>query len=203
MAKIAPPLRPVAERNRLIEDNVGLAYGLAWGLAPRYRSRGLTDDEVLSSCLFAMIRAAELWDPATGFKFSTYATTCMYRQVQSDADESRPIRVPAYKLHGARKRLTPFGYSWHSLTCDDEDGRSNEIYAAPAADQDFIDAAEEDALVERLLATLDAEDRSIVEDWMNDVPGTETAKRLGARKQNVYQRRDRVLARLIDFHGGH
>ncbi len=61
--------------DNLIADNMGLVY------AQLYRFNKINDDEAFSYAMEALMNAAKTFDASKGFKFSTYATVCIYNAV--------------------------------------------------------------------------------------------------------------------------
>lgn len=56
----------------LIADNMGLVY------TQLHRFNRMNDDEAFSQAMEALMNAARTFDASKGFKFSTYATVCIY-----------------------------------------------------------------------------------------------------------------------------
>jgi RNA polymerase sigma factor (sigma-70 family) len=68
-----PDIRSIAERNRLVTENQGLA-----GMGAKIYGRSVADfDERLSIANMGLLRAARRFDPTRGFKFSTFALRCI------------------------------------------------------------------------------------------------------------------------------
>lgn len=74
-------LRPLAERDRLVRENIKLAYWFArktWRRASVTHGAGPQDlEDMESEAVVALIRAADTWDAAKGSKFSYYAGMVM------------------------------------------------------------------------------------------------------------------------------
>src|SRR4051794_16134086 len=69
-------------RNRLAVDN----HGLVWAVVRRYanaRRLGIELEDLAGEGTFGLLRAAELFEPARGVKFSTYATRCVENRITS------------------------------------------------------------------------------------------------------------------------
>lgn len=93
----------IAERNALVEANIGLAYDCA------KRFRWLELDDAVQEALLAMLHAAELYDPTDGHcKFSTYAWRSMaHRLINLTVLRCRPIRPDADDLRPAHEAPPP------------------------------------------------------------------------------------------------
>lgn len=73
------PERLTGWRRELCERNVRLAF---WVIQRHFRSvPQYLREEMESEALEAMVRAALRFDPTAGVRFSTYATTCVWRAV--------------------------------------------------------------------------------------------------------------------------
>jgi RNA polymerase primary sigma factor len=87
-----------------IEDH----FGLVWMVVNRYRFRcgtSLTREDLFQEGTFGLIRAAELFDPDTGFRFSTYALHWIRQSILRAIDnQSRTVRVPCHRLESMRKQ---------------------------------------------------------------------------------------------------
>jgi len=59
-------------KNKLITSNLGLVYSTIRNA--NYRKNGISEEELVQEGCLGLIRAAELFDPSKGFRFSTYAT---------------------------------------------------------------------------------------------------------------------------------
>mmetsp|Transcript_43914 Transcript_43914/g.93437 ORF Transcript_43914/g.93437 Transcript_43914/m.93437 type:complete len:574 (+) Transcript_43914:100-1821(+) len=61
-------------KQELVSSNMGLVHVVVKKYAGRAKYRGLEMDELIQEGTLGLIRAAELFDPAKGLRFSTYAT---------------------------------------------------------------------------------------------------------------------------------
>src|SRR5690606_12890995 len=89
---------------------------LVHSLAKKYPPIGMSYEDVAQHGMTGLIRAVELFDPAQGNKFSTYATWWIRQAItRGIANEARLIRVPVHmieklnKVWRVRARLTVGG----------------------------------------------------------------------------------------------
>lgn len=72
-------VRLTDEQRLLVQDNRGLVYPVANRYKARIRSGEL--DDMLQDGFCGLCRAAQLFDPERGFKFSTYATGWIWSKI--------------------------------------------------------------------------------------------------------------------------
>jgi len=77
---------------------------LVRSMVPRYLDQGLDYDDLFQHGVLGLMRAARKFDPAKGFKFSTYATWWIRQSItRAIADEGALIRVPVHMHEQIRK----------------------------------------------------------------------------------------------------
>ncbi len=82
-------------RQKLSAANLRLVVSIA----KRYRNRGISFLDLIQEGNTGLLRAVDKFEPARGFKFSTYATWWIRQAIsRSIADHSRTIRVPVHML---------------------------------------------------------------------------------------------------------
>jgi RNA polymerase primary sigma factor len=110
---------------------------LARSTAKAYVGQGLEYDDLYQSALTGLLRAVELFDPTSGYKFSTYATWWLRQAVtRAIANEGRAIRLPVHMWERVRK----VGATREKLTEDGQPPRLREL--ADACGLDVADVVE-------------------------------------------------------------
>ena len=83
----------LAARNRMVECNLRLVVRIA----RRYQQHTLPLIDLIEEGNLGLIRAAELFDPARGFRFSTYATWWIRQGIERGImNQSRMVRLPIH-----------------------------------------------------------------------------------------------------------
>jgi RNA polymerase sigma factor (sigma-70 family) len=78
---------------------------LAKWVAARYVGRGLDRDDLDQAAVLGLMRAAQLFDPRRGVKFTTYATWwCRQFVRRAIENEAKTIRLPAHVLQSLGRR---------------------------------------------------------------------------------------------------
>ncbi|MEV6401568.1 sigma-70 family RNA polymerase sigma factor [Streptomyces bobili] len=90
----------IRARDCLVLHNQRLVHKLV----PRYLDQGLDYDDLFQHGALGLMRAARKFDPAKGFKFSTYATWWVRQAISRGiADEGAVIRIPVHMHEQVRK----------------------------------------------------------------------------------------------------
>ena len=89
-------------RKRLVSANMGLVATIGGSCFEKCQpsDRGsLSKQDMIHEGVTGLIRASELFDPARGYKFSTYASTWIWRDCMRSANANgRLIKIPEYLL---------------------------------------------------------------------------------------------------------
>ena len=90
----------IRARDCLVLHNQRLVHKMV----PRYLEQGLDYEDLFQHGVLGVIRAARKFDPAKGFKFSTYATWWIRQSIsRAIADEGAVIRIPVHMHEQMRK----------------------------------------------------------------------------------------------------
>lgn len=104
-----------AARNRIVEENLGLAYEAAGRLRRKLHLDWGDLDDITQIALRELIRAAELYNPSKGNKFSTYAMACMEKRLRREAAMIRLlVHIPG-RCSGTEFRDIIRGFRFQSL----------------------------------------------------------------------------------------
>lgn len=92
-AAAAAELRFQDARRVMLESNLRLVFSIAG----KFINNGIAYDDLVQEGSIGLLRAIEKFEPALGFKFSTYASTWIWQAVtRAIANQRRTVRVPAH-----------------------------------------------------------------------------------------------------------
>jgi RNA polymerase primary sigma factor len=78
-------------KQQLVEANLGLVHAVA----RRFHGSGVPLDDLVQEGTIGLTRAAELFDPEQGARFSTYAAWWIRRSIRDAIADAKVIRIPA------------------------------------------------------------------------------------------------------------
>lgn len=117
-ATILQKKRGERAKNRMINGNMRLVMVVAHKIWRTHKCQSMTVDDLVQEGAFGLRRAAELFDPARGYKFSTYAYGWINQALRrAVAQQDREIRLPLHvhdatykfrrtrEIHGATKTI--------------------------------------------------------------------------------------------------
>lgn len=89
-------IRSIADRNKIVEKNLPLVTYWVDRFTKNRPLRCLSRGDLIQEGTFGLVRAAELFDPGRGFKFSTYASWWIKQTIQRAWISSNfPVKFPA------------------------------------------------------------------------------------------------------------
>jgi len=98
----AVQIRSEEAQNLLIRANLRLVVSVA----KRYTGRGSSFLDLIQEGNLGLLRAVTKFDPARGYKFSTYATWWIRQSIsRSIADQARTIRIPVHIFESINQLL--------------------------------------------------------------------------------------------------
>lgn len=186
MAKHYPDLPLTPCQQSLVEDNVRLAY--YWSHRLVHRLTDADREEADAAAVGGLVRAAQLFDPARGFKFTTYATPWVIQGVQRWASGERRHR----EKKGGRK-------VFHLPQVDLGDDALEDQFEPACPRRDPREEADGRDCWEKVLALLGRDRRSKEILRLRFVEGLqlrEVGRRLKLSHERVRQLQERALETL-------
>lgn len=222
-------------RNRIVEENMGLAIHIA----KRFNARAGRDDDIEQVAMVALVKAVDRFDPSMGVPFASFAGRTIEGEIKRHfRDATWSVKVPrgAKELHLAVRRgsdelstrlgrspTVPEVANHLQLSEDDvitglsvgevrrvesidpptaDDGTSSDRQRAVSrADRGFVDV-ENEAVVERLLASLPEREREIVRlRFDEEMSQVDIAAVVGVSQMHVSRLLRRALAQLREEAG--
>ncbi|MBQ7122213.1 MAG: sigma-70 family RNA polymerase sigma factor [Clostridia bacterium] len=209
------------ERNKLVEDNLGLVYACA----NRFKGRGAEYDDMFQAGCVGLIKAADNFDASRGFSFSTYAVPVILGEIKRifrDGGTVKVGRAVKEKSRVAVKRKEEIAVELGREPTISELAESLGIEAAEAAmllnasmpavsltaSEDGegqldipVDSPEDEIsdflALRQVLESLDGRDREMIElRYYGGLTQSKTAVRLGMTQVQV-SRREKVILEQI------
>ena len=210
------------QRNARIEQNLGLVHHCA----NRFRGRGVEYDDLFSAGCVGLTKAADGYDPALGYAFSTYAVPAILGEIRRLFRDGGAVKVGRAAKEKARQLLQL------QAQFRQENGREGTIHeiaeqagVVPAEAAQLlsaltpplsltiedeagesqadlpVDSGEETLLdrleLERAMQTLSPQDQSLITcRYYQNMTQSATAAKLGMTQVQVSRREKRILLLL-------
>lgn len=186
-------VQPLTDAER---DMVDANRGLVVPTIQAMRWAQVTDDSTQAGML-GLIRAAQKYDPAMGYAFSTYATYWIRQKVGNHRKNDALIRIPRHVSDGRSrkefKELAARSARIETIAQRGEEMRTNE----PAVTDDIdADAGDRAAAVRSAVASLPDRDHEVVARRMRGESTKAIGDSFGVSRERVRQIEIRALARL-------
>jgi len=93
-------------RQKLIQCNLRLVIHLSKTFVYRLKGRGMSHEDLVQEGCLGLSRAAELFDPTRGYKFSTYAYWWIRQALTRSSDQlDRLCRIPSHQIDAMYKAI--------------------------------------------------------------------------------------------------
>lgn len=164
------------EEQRLVDDNRGL---IRFSLKRYHPPPGMDDDDLWQVGALGLMQAARKFDPEKGFKFSTFATTCIQNEV------AHLLTILSAQKRGGTRTAKGGGTIAAAPTSLDLLAESG--FDVPT--HDALDLGESELVSDVLMraASVHRHLPEILRRRMDGDPITEISADLGISKQRVYQ----------------
>lgn len=166
------------DKNNLIEDNINLAYKVAWDYNSKLK--GFVElEELQSLCFLGLVKSAQTFDKTKNIEFSTYSYTVMKNEI-------------IHFLNKNKKSSNDISLS-HPLTED--------LYLEDTLSSDFNleDRVEKDIKIQNLykfISELDELDNSILLKSLKGLTSKQIAANLGLSEEYINERYRKAVNKL-------
>jgi len=164
----------MSDINKLVLDNIGLAFGVARHHSKRYRYTHIDEEDIAQAGCIGLISAARTFKPELNNAFSTYATKCIYTEVSRLF--RRPRSIEALSIH-------------HEI--------NGELLVEDLIGVDDDSTSPE---VKEFLAQLSAVDLAIIKSLLEGYKQSEIARATKSTRQAISARVSRMKKRWRDMH---
>lgn len=179
-------MKNVEERNRLVEENMKLVPYMIRKMYP-YCSDWNRYEDLYSEGYLALIKAADMFDPSFGVKFSTYACKAIFRYANRQKMRTEyVVHVPFYKAEEIGK-----DERWEEFQTLSLDARNAELKTLMSSLSDERVDVEGEVLskicLEQAMKSLQPRQQFIVEERMIGKTFEEIADQFGITRSRVQQ----------------
>lgn len=179
-------MKSIEERNRLVEENMRLVPFMIRKMYP-YCADWNRFEDLYSEGYLALVKAATLYDPERGEKFSSYACKAIFRRANRQKMQTEyVVHVPVYKAEEIGK-----DERWEEYQALSLDARNEEVKTILSSLSDERVDVEGEALsmicLEEAMKKLRPRQRLIVEERMLGKTFEEIADQMGVTRSRVQQ----------------
>ena len=146
----------ISQSEQLITENLGLVHACA----NRFRGRGVEYEDLFQAGCVGLIKAASGFDPALGYRFSTYAVPAILGEIRRIFRDGGTVKIGRSAKEKARRLLEL------KETLSGETGREPTV--AELAEKAGMDAAEAGCLLSASLPVISLTDDE--DDGQTDIP---------------------------------
>ncbi len=213
----------VSERDKKIEENIGLVHSIA----NRFRNRGVEYDDLYGAGCLGLVKAVDNFDEKRGFAFSTYAVPVIMGEIKrlfrdggavkvSRALKEKSIKVQAIRDKFTKSELREPTIGELSRLCGIEIEELSEILniLSPVVSLSSFNDEENDEFdipydeseklfdklsLDELLSNLDEKDKKLINlRYYEGKTQCETANILGVSQVQISRREKSILRRLSE-----